>query len=155
MVSRFGEEMNDQLGGEVIEKFTFEQQSTNVVEMLDFTSRYFMQNSGGQNSDEKLLIIVSDGRGIFSQGRAQVAETIKRARSRGIFIILIIIDNPKADKSIKDIKSAQFVDGKVIWKSYLDEFPFPYYLILRDIERMPNCLADALRQWFQLIEAES
>ena len=85
--------MNDQLGGEVIEKFTFEQQSTNVVEMLDFTSRYFMQNSGGAHSDEKLLIIVSDGRGIFSQGRAQVAETIKRARARGIFIILIIIDN--------------------------------------------------------------
>ena len=40
IVSRFGEEMNDQLGGEVVEKFTFEQQSTNVVEMLDFTSRY-------------------------------------------------------------------------------------------------------------------
>merc|ERR1719500_1400880 len=78
VVSRFGEEMNDQLGGEVIEKITFEQQSTNVVEMLDFTSRYFMRNSGGgAHSDEKLLIIVSDGRGIFSQGRAQVAETIK------------------------------------------------------------------------------
>ena len=40
IVSRFGEEMNDQLGGEVVEKFTFEQQSTNVIEMLDFTSRY-------------------------------------------------------------------------------------------------------------------
>ena len=40
VVSRFGEEMNDQLGGEVVEKFTFEQQSTNVIEMLDFTSRY-------------------------------------------------------------------------------------------------------------------
>ena len=118
---------------------------------VDF--RYFTQN--GSHSDEKLLIVVSDGRGIFSQGRDKVAETIKHARSRGIFIILIIIDNPKAEKSIKDIKSAQFKDGKVIWKSYLDEFPFPYYLILRDIEKMPNCLADALRQWFQLIEAES
>ena len=51
-----------------------------------------------------MLIIVSDGRGIFSKGRAQVAEAIKKAKSMGIFIILIIVDNPKAEKSIKDIK---------------------------------------------------
>ena len=45
IVSRFGEEMNDQLGGEVVEKFTFEQQSTNVIEMLDFTSRYVLDST--------------------------------------------------------------------------------------------------------------
>ena len=45
IVSRFGEEMNDQLGGEVVEKFTFEQQSTNVIEMLDFTSRYVVDST--------------------------------------------------------------------------------------------------------------
>ena len=56
------------------------------------------------SESEKLLIIVSDGRGIFSKGRAQVAEAIKKAKSMGIFIILIIVDNPKAEKSIKDIK---------------------------------------------------
>ena len=37
--------MNDQLGGEVVEKFTFEQQSTNVIEMLDFTSRYVVDSN--------------------------------------------------------------------------------------------------------------
>lgn len=152
IVSSIGEELNDQKGGEIIEKFTFEQQSTDIVEMLNSTSQ-LMRLKGSES--EKLLIIVSDGRGIFSKGRAQVAEAIKKAKSMGIFIILIIVDNPKAEKSIKDIKSASFVDGKVVWKSYLDDFPFPYYLILRNVEKMPDILADALRQWFQLIEAEN
>ena len=58
-----------------------------------------------------MLIIVSDGRGIFSKGRAQVAEAIKKAKSMGIFIILIIVDNPKAEKSIKDIKVSNFSSG--------------------------------------------
>ena len=64
-------------------------------------TRYFVQNNA---NSEKLLIVVSDGRGIFSKGRANVAETIKRARAKGIFIILIIIDNPLSEKSITDIK---------------------------------------------------
>ena len=33
---------------------------------------------------------------------------------------------------------------------YLDTFPFPYYLILRDMSALPNVLGDALRQWFEL-----
>ena len=77
------------------------------------------------SESEKLLIIVSDGRGIFSKGRAQVAEAIKKAKSMGIFIILIIVDNPKAEKSIKDIKVFIFrpadlsgLDGRPKLKSF-------------------------------------
>ena len=39
-VLNFGEEMNDAVGGELIEKCTFEQTSTNMVKMLDFALRY-------------------------------------------------------------------------------------------------------------------
>ena len=39
IVSSIGEEMNDQKGGEIIEKFTFEQQTTDIVEMLNSTSQ--------------------------------------------------------------------------------------------------------------------
>lgn len=38
--------------------------------------------------------------------------------------------------------------------SYLDNFPFPYYLILRDVESLPSVLSDALRQWFELMAAD-
>ncbi len=37
-----------------------------------------------------------------------------------------------------------------IRSQYLDSFPFPYYVVLRDIGALPATLADLLRQWFQL-----
>ena len=37
------------------------------------------------------------------------------------------------------------------FKSYLDMFPFPFYLVLKEIKSMPAVLGDALQQWFQLI----
>lgn len=33
---------------------------------------------------------------------------------------------------------------------YLDTFPFPFYVVLRDIAALPATLADLLRQWFHL-----
>lgn len=30
--------------------------------------------------------------------------------------------------------------------NYLDSFPFPYYIVLRDIEALPRTLGDVLRQ---------
>jgi len=36
-------------------------------------------------------------------------------------------------------------------KSYMDSFPFPFYIILRDINSLPVVLSDALRQWFELV----
>lgn len=45
-----------------------------------------------------------------------------------------------------------FLDGKLLEiRSYLDNFPFPFYVILRDINSLPTVLSDALRQWFELV----
>lgn len=38
-------------------------------------------------------------------------------------------------------------------KPYMDYFPFPFYIILRDINSLPHVLCDALRQWFELVTA--
>ena len=38
-------------------------------------------------------------------------------------------------------------------KSYMDYFPFPFYIILKDINSLPAILSDALRQWFELVTA--
>jgi len=45
IVSSIGEELNDQKGGEIIEKFTFEQQTTDIVEMLNSTSQLMRYSS--------------------------------------------------------------------------------------------------------------
>lgn len=40
-----------------------------------------------------------------------------------------------------------------IIKSYMDDFPFPFYILLRDVISLPETLSDALRQWFEFIAA--
>ena len=55
--------------------------------------------------------------------------------------------------SILDIKVPVFKPGGQMpeIKSYMDSFPFPFYIILRDINSLPVVLSDALRQWFELV----
>lgn len=36
-------------------------------------------------------------------------------------------------------------------RSYMDDFPFPFYIVLRDVTSLPETLSDALRQWFEFI----
>jgi midasin (ATPase involved in ribosome maturation) len=57
--------------------------------------------------------------------------------------------------SILDIRQPQFgPDGALLGiRSYMDNFPFPFYVILRDIDALPSVLGDALRQWFELVTA--
>jgi len=38
-----------------------------------------------------------------------------------------------------------------VQNAYLDEYPFPYYLIVRDVAALPLALADALKQWFDML----
>lgn len=38
--------------------------------------------------------------------------------------------------------------------SYMDTFPFPYYMIVRDLNQLPLVLSDGLRQWFELVNSE-
>jgi midasin len=54
--------------------------------------------------------------------------------------------------SILDIQQPIFSGTKCLgFSPYLDSFPFPFYLILRDINALPTVLSDALRQWFELV----
>lgn len=43
-------------------------------------------------------------------------------------------------------QEASFEGEKLSFTKYLKTFPFPYYIILRNIETLPRTLADLLRQ---------
>ena len=43
-----------------------------------------------------------------------------------------------------------FSNGAPVYRPYLDDFPFPYYVVLRDVAALPRTLADLMRQWFAL-----
>jgi midasin len=39
--------------------------------------------------------------------------------------------------------------GAVVRAAYLDDYPFPFYVVVRDVRTLPDVLADAVRQWFE------
>ncbi|CAG9124068.1 unnamed protein product [Plutella xylostella] len=53
-------------------------------------------------------MVVSDGRGIFSEGETRVIQAVRRARQMGIFLVYVIIDNPDNKDSIMDIRRPLF-----------------------------------------------
>jgi len=67
---------------------------------------------------------------------------------KGVLLAFIALDNPS--NSLLDMQTVSFVGGKPVFNKYLDTFPFPYYIVLRDIAALPRTLADLLRQWIQL-----
>lgn len=103
----------------------------------------------------KLLIILSDGRGIFYEGIEKVKTAVQNALVNGIFIVFVIIDIPgkNTNSSIYDIKMPVYLPGNPmpIIKSYMENFPFPFYVVLREINTLPNIMIEALKQWFEMV----
>lgn len=146
----------------ILQQFTFDQKKTKVSELVDFVTALMGQarstSTANLSSTAQLLLIVSDGRGLFSEGSECVHQAIRRAKQAGLFMVFVILDNPDSKDSILDIRVPIFdpTSGKLEGiKPYLDSFPFPFYVILRDIQTLPVVLSDALRQWFELVTSSS
>ncbi|CAH2234242.1 jg23191 [Pararge aegeria aegeria] len=150
----FTEQFSEHSGSKILEQLLFDQTKTRIAQLLDFCTVMFDQHSIRSDAlNAKLLVIVSDGRGIFSEGETKVLQAVRRARQQGIFLVYVIIDNPDNKDSIMDIRRPMLdpVSNTLMgFVPYLDTFPFPFYLILRDMNALPTVLGDALRQWFEL-----
>lgn len=40
-----------------------------------------------------------------------------------------------------------------LFANYLENYPFPYYLVVQSVQSLPEILCDALTQWFELINS--
>ena len=102
--------------------------------------------------DRKIKIRITYSRLCFSLQTVQKA--VRSAREASIFMVFVILDNPANKDSVLDIRVPVFHPGKLPEiKSYMEQFPFPFYIILRDINALPLTLSDALRQWFELVSS--
>jgi midasin (ATPase involved in ribosome maturation) len=67
------------------------------------------------------------------------------------------VDNKPEKDSILSTTNVKYsmVNGKMSLQMtpYLESFPFQYFLILRDINALPEVLSDALRQYFSFVTA--
>ena len=44
----------------------------------------------------QLLLVVSDGRGLFFEGKDRVLAAVQAARNANIFVIFVVLDNPSS-----------------------------------------------------------
>jgi len=144
-----------QAGRRVEGQFGFEQKETSVVSLLNLATALFTSRRGQAARGlavSQLLVIVSDGRGIFHEGKEKVSQAVMRARQAGYFCLFLIVENPENKDSVLDIRLPVFKDGQLASiDSYMEHFPFQHYIVLRDVETLPHTLSDSLRQWFELV----
>lgn len=50
-----------------------------------------------------MLLIVSDGRGMFVEGKDRVMAAVRAARSANVFIIFVVLDSPNSRVSEEKI----------------------------------------------------
>jgi midasin len=122
----------------------------------------------------QIVFLISDGR--FDQdGRERIRAALRSAAEAGQLFVLLIVDgegkpaaagsgssgasaaasSSAASSSILDTKLVSFVKGKVSMVPYMEGYPFGFYLIMRRVASMPETLADALRQWFEMIRRDT
>jgi midasin len=165
----------DQAGTQVFNAFTFKQKATNVLSLID-TSLNVLERARERRSMSsasaadlwQLEIIVSDG---ICQDHEKLRTLLRKAEEQKVMIVFIVLDSLHSStapglvsskdasaNSILTMTKAEFknVDGKMEMQlqKYLDSFPFEYYVVLRDVEALPEVLAGTLKQFFERVSEE-
>ncbi|KAF8827835.1 hypothetical protein HHX47_DHR4000508 [Lentinula edodes] len=167
-----GAPFSDQAGIEVIKAFHFDQKATNVLSLVDTSLRVLeaarvRRSSSSSTAADlwQLEIIISDG---MCQDHDKLRAVLRKAEEQRVMIVFIILDSlhtggtnksgSSAQGSILSMEKAEFknVDGKMELQlqRYLDSFPFEYYVVLRDVEALPQVLSATLKQFFERISEE-
>ncbi|CRH03807.1 dynein-related AAA-type ATPase, putative [Plasmodium relictum] len=115
---------------------------------------YIFKNSHTQNNSKNqinhLMLIISDGR--FNKNSVK-AEIFKCIQNNFIPVLMIIdtqLENNKA-QSIFNLKQTFYKNNKLEIVPYLNDFPFPYFVVVNDINDIPSLTCDIIRQWFQML----
>ncbi|MCD9559779.1 hypothetical protein HAX54_018032 [Datura stramonium] len=120
-----------------------------AIEALVTVCRAMSQLEIGQlsvASFEQLVLIIADG---WFHEKENMKRYVRDLLSKKRMVAFLVVDS--LQKSILDLEEASFQGGEVKLQ-YLDSFPFPYYVVLKNIEALPRTLADLLRQWFELMQ---
>ncbi|KAJ5925090.1 hypothetical protein N7454_007729 [Penicillium verhagenii] len=136
----FGKPFSSEAGMQVFQHFSYQQ--TGTLEALP---------GSGSADLWQLELIISDG---ICEDHDTIRRLVRQALEERIMIVFVIVDAVKGS-SILDLSQASFEadaesggEMKLKMKRYLEDFPFPYYLVVRDVRELPSVLATALKQWF-------
>lgn len=173
MVHEFGSgAFTDGHGSQIASAFHFDQKATNVLSLMQTSLKVLKQArqqtmSSSSQDLWQLEIIISDG---MCQDHDALRAVLRKADEQRIMIVFIILDSLHANvssrhsssnlnqNSILSFQTASYknIDGQmqVHTERYLDSFPFEYFVVLRNVEALPEVLSSTLRQFFERIAEE-
>ncbi|KAI1805875.1 midasin [Daldinia bambusicola] len=145
-------------GAKVLQKFTFQQDYTDIQLLIKQTIERFrlarlQSTSHGSEDLWQLALILSDGL-TPSAAHEHIRVLLREAMEERIMIVFIIMDDTASGKdkdkqSVVNLKKVRFMgNDEIRTEYYLDTFPFQYYLIVHNLEDLPGALAGLLRTWF-------
>ncbi|KAL3924831.1 MAG: hypothetical protein SGILL_000803 [Bacillariaceae sp.] len=158
-VASFGDDMKlvhpfhmpftSESGVEAVRNFQFDQQRTRIALCVESAMAALEEAGGG--SSMQLVFLISDGR-IERDSRSALKRLIREMLERNILLAMIIVEGTEKKKdSILNMKEVTFEKGKPIVKRFIEDYPFPYYIVLDDLTTLPEVLGDALKQWFEIL----
>jgi len=153
LLHSFTEQFTEESGAAILSAFKFNQPRTHTAEALQKIVQILDESQGqvrGPALAMQLVFLISDGR--FDRDNKILIKKIVRDMSEKNQLLVLIIIDKDGDSSILNTQEVTYVEGKIKVSSYLDNYPFMYYIILQDIDALPEILTDALRQWFELIQ---
>lgn len=165
-VASFGEEMKlihpfnlpftSESGVNVVSNFSFSQQRTRTALCVE-SAIAALESADSVSSSMQLVFMISDGR-IERDSRSKLRRLIRQMAEENMLMVMIIVEgedshNPQSqgNESILNMKEVSFVKGKPHIKHFIEDYPFPYYLVVNDLSALPEILGDALRQWFEMM----
>ncbi|KAI8077784.1 uncharacterized protein BX664DRAFT_270456, partial [Halteromyces radiatus] len=153
----FDQPFTAESGASVLQQFTFAQQKTYVKNLVESSLSLFENAQGGASHNAELWqlqLIISDG---ICEDHEALKALVRRAMDEHVMIIFIVVDNKPESDSILNMTNVKYatVNGKLSLQMtpYLETFPFQYFMVLRDINSLPEALSDALRQYFSFVAA--
>ncbi|KAI0822070.1 midasin [Trametes gibbosa] len=158
----------DQAGARVMRAFRFDQKATQVLALLETSLTVLEQarerraaSSSSAADLWQLEIIISDG---ICQDHERLRTVLRRAEEQRVMVVFIVLDSLHAngagaggggENSILSMNQVAYkmVDGRMDLQveRYLDTFPFEYYVVLRNVEALPDVLAGTLTQFFERV----
>ncbi|KAG7665169.1 uncharacterized protein J8A68_001225 [[Candida] subhashii] len=162
-IVRFGEDVrvvhpfdkpfnNQETGSQIFQWFDFQQTRTDMKLLCDRSLKIFDDARSSSSADLwQLQIILSDG---VCEDHESILRMVRKAREEKIMMVFVVIDGINSKESILDMSQVSYIPdpntGAMTLKvdKYLDSFPFEFYVVVRDINELPEMLSLILRQYF-------
>lgn len=152
LVHPFDKPFNQETGANVFQWFDFQQERTDIKRLCSKSLNIFEQARATSNCDLwQLQIIISDG---VCEDHETIQRLVRRAREEKVMLVFVVIDGITSNESILDMSQVSYVPDPVTGamnlkvKNYLDTFPFEFYVVVRNINELPEMLSLILRQYF-------